>query len=64
MAKRAWVMLDVFLHRWRRRRHPISQYRGRFKSSGPSTDELREEERAAELRAEAEKAHRVGHAAE
>lgn len=58
-----WAVVDAVLHWLRRRRHPISRYRGRFKSSGPLTDVLREQERAAELHAEEEKARRVGHSA-
>jgi bifunctional DNA-binding transcriptional regulator/antitoxin component of YhaV-PrlF toxin-antitoxin module len=39
---------------------PVAYYRGRFKGAGgPSTDELREAERAADEAAEAAKAQRV-----
>jgi bifunctional DNA-binding transcriptional regulator/antitoxin component of YhaV-PrlF toxin-antitoxin module len=39
---------------------PIAAFRGRYKSTGPRTDELREIERAADERAEADKVARVG----
>lgn len=39
---------------------PIAAFRGRYKSSGPRTDELRGIERAADEQAERDKAARVG----
>jgi bifunctional DNA-binding transcriptional regulator/antitoxin component of YhaV-PrlF toxin-antitoxin module len=38
---------------------PVAYYRGRFKGLGPSTDKLRDAERAADEAAEAAKAQRV-----
>lgn len=38
---------------------PIAYYRGRFKSSGPSTDAMRRQERADDARAERAKERRV-----
>ena len=55
-----WAVVDAALHWLRRRRHPISCYRGRFKSSGPSTDQVRRDESESERREEIAKTQRVG----
>ena len=38
---------------------PVNYFRGRFKSAGPNTDQLRAQERAADERAEKSKTRRV-----
>ena len=55
-----WAVVDAALHWLRRRRHPISRYRGLFKSPGPSTDQIRRDESESARRDDVAKAQRVG----